>query len=141
MSRFDTTGSGHIPVGPRIHLDDDCSHRDNHVCPACAQLTPEETAALRELWQQNTGRQRPERGCSMKKWFRRLRITVPVKTYILSADGPVEQARLTAERKMSDVRLRPGKPKFVQFEEHWGESFVCFDFRAYPRIFARRTDR
>lgn len=52
MSQFDTTGSGHIPVGsPRIHLDgDDCNHRYNNVCPACAELTDEETAAVREYF-------------------------------------------------------------------------------------------
>ena len=52
MSQFDTTGSGHIPVGsPRIHLDTDgCNHRDNNACPACAELTDEETNALREYF-------------------------------------------------------------------------------------------
>lgn len=52
MSRFDTTGSGGIPVGPaRFHLNGDgCSHRYNNVCPNCAQLTDEETAALRKYF-------------------------------------------------------------------------------------------
>lgn len=37
--------------GARIHLDTDkCTHRNNHVCPACAQLTDEETEALREYF-------------------------------------------------------------------------------------------
>lgn len=49
MNQFDTTGSGDISVGsPRIHLDDNCSHRDNHFCPACANFTPEETEAVRK---------------------------------------------------------------------------------------------
>lgn len=53
MSQFDTTGSGHIPVGsPRIHLDNDgCNHMDGNVCPACAELTDAEVAALREYFE------------------------------------------------------------------------------------------
>lgn len=51
MSRFDTTGSGHIPVGDagRFHFSlDDCNHQGINVCPECAELTAEELAAIRE---------------------------------------------------------------------------------------------
>lgn len=53
MSQFDATGSGHIPVGSaRIHLQSDgCNHRDNNVCPACAELTDEEVRAIREYFE------------------------------------------------------------------------------------------
>lgn len=52
MSQFDTTGSGHIPVGSaHIHLDNDgCNHMGGNVCPACAELTDAEVAALREYF-------------------------------------------------------------------------------------------
>lgn len=53
MSQFDTTGSENIPVGSaRIHLESDgCNHRDNNVCPACAELTAAETDAIRRYFQ------------------------------------------------------------------------------------------
>lgn len=52
MSQFDTTGSGHIPVGSaRIHLQSDgCNHRNNNVCPVCAELTDDEVRAIREYF-------------------------------------------------------------------------------------------
>jgi len=35
----------------RIYLDNDgCNHRDNNVCPVCAELTDAEVAALREYF-------------------------------------------------------------------------------------------
>jgi hypothetical protein len=51
MNQFDTTGSGHIPVGwPHIHLatDSSCPHTGINVRPKCAGLTDAEVAALRE---------------------------------------------------------------------------------------------
>lgn len=57
MSQFDTSGSGDMPVGGadgavRIHIDDidQCNHRDNNVCPICAELTDEEVAAIRHYF-------------------------------------------------------------------------------------------
>ncbi|BCI54965.1 hypothetical protein NIIDNTM18_42430 [Mycolicibacterium litorale] len=32
----------------RIYLNDGCNHRYGNVCPACAELTDEEAAAIRE---------------------------------------------------------------------------------------------
>lgn len=35
----------------RVHLSSDgCNHRDSNVCPACAELTEDEVAALREYF-------------------------------------------------------------------------------------------
>ena len=41
-----------IQVGSaRLHLSSDgCNHRDSNVCPACADLTDAEVAALREYF-------------------------------------------------------------------------------------------
>jgi len=52
MSQFDTTGSGHIPVGSaRFQFDKDgCNHLYGNVCPACAELTDAEVEALREYF-------------------------------------------------------------------------------------------
>lgn len=48
---YGTTGRDDLVGGARIHLDDSgCTHRDNHVCPACAELTEAETEALREYF-------------------------------------------------------------------------------------------
>lgn len=55
MSGFDTTGSGHIPVGGPLRLSrdaryhfgpDECTHSDGNVCAGCAELTEAEAAAL-----------------------------------------------------------------------------------------------
>lgn len=42
-----------IQVGSaRVHLSGDgCNHRDSNVCPACAELTDDEVAALREYFE------------------------------------------------------------------------------------------
>lgn len=42
-----------IQVGSaRLHLSGDgCNHRDSNVCPACADLTGDEVAALREYFE------------------------------------------------------------------------------------------
>lgn len=45
----------YCPVGGadgavRIHLNDGCNHRYGNVCPACAELTDEEVAAIREYF-------------------------------------------------------------------------------------------
>jgi hypothetical protein len=46
-----TTGRDDLVGGARIHLEGDgCNHRHGNVCPACAELTEAETAALREYF-------------------------------------------------------------------------------------------
>lgn len=51
MSAFDTTGSGHLPVGGPVRFSNDpdtCTHADRNVCPQCAELTEAEAQAVRE---------------------------------------------------------------------------------------------
>lgn len=68
---------------------------------------------------------------TIRKLFRRMIVVVSV------AEGlpdPVGEAELAAVYKMAQFGMRPGKPRFVEFEEFWGQRFVKFSFRAYPRL-------
>ena len=51
MSAFDTSGSGHLPVGGQIRWWEnplECTHAQRNVCPQCAELTEDEAAAVAE---------------------------------------------------------------------------------------------
>lgn len=48
---YGLTGRTDLVGGARVDLDGDgCNHRDGNVCPACAELTDDEVAALREYF-------------------------------------------------------------------------------------------
>ena len=66
---------------------------------------------------------------SFRRWFRRMAVVVSAST-----TDPIGEARLGAQQQMSRVGLRPGKPKFVQFEQHFDQTYVKFHFRAYPTL-------